>query len=255
MQDSITSYEPMRSWSARAGGLPTITRDTARGWRLLVVGNRTACSASLTESLGHAGFSVHSVEASSALRFVEGNLCDIVLLDGLGAELTMTSFQLCHEIRRRGSQVPVVFIADDDTVAERLLAFDLGADDYLHQPITPDEIERHLRAVLRRSSPAPHSDCLNGPGGIELRPVERDVRVDGNSVRLTAKEFDLLRLLLQHRGRPIAHDTISWRVWGYETAGSRNFIEAQVSRLRGKLRAAGASDVITTERGFGYVIR
>ena len=209
----------------------------------------------LSTSLGRAGFAVHSVEATSALRVVEGNQCDIVLLDGLGAELTMTSFQLCHEIRRRGSQIPVVFISDNDTIAERLLAFDLGADDYLHQAVTPEEIERHLRAVLRRSSPAPHGDCLAGPGGIELRPVERDVRVDGKAVRLTAKEFDLLRRLLQHRGSPIAHDTISWRVWGYETAGSRNFIEAQVSRLRGKLRTAGANDVITTERGFGYVIR
>lgn len=82
-----------------------------------------------------------------------------------------------------------------------------------------------------------------------------EVRVGTHLASVTLREFEVLRLLLERRGEVLSTDAISMRVWGYETFGSHNFVEAQLSRLRAKLRAAGAAEVITTVRGVGYVIR
>ena len=79
--------------------------------------------------------------------------------------------------------------------------------------------------------------------------------VGGEEVKFTPKEFAILRLLLEHRDEVISSDDLSVQIWGYETFGSRNFVEAHVSRLRSKLGKAGAPDVVTTMRGVGYVVR
>ena len=96
---------------------------------------------------------------------------------------------------------------------------------------------------------------LVAPGGFVLDVRAHEVRVGGAPVTTTPREFDVLRLLLERRGEVLTSDVISTQIWGYETFGSHNFVEAQLSRLRAKLRAAGALDTITTVRGVGYVVR
>jgi DNA-binding response OmpR family regulator len=166
----------------------------------------------------------------------------------------MSGFQLCRELRRRG-QIPIIFVGVHDSLPERLLAFDLGADDDISSAVAPEEIERRVRAVLRRARPATQEVLLEGPSTVELHMLEHTLRVQGSAVSITTKEFDLLRLLLERRSEVLPLDAISLAVWGYETMGSRNFVEAHISRLRAKLGAAGAHGVIETVRGFGYVIR
>jgi DNA-binding response OmpR family regulator len=102
---------------------------------------------------------------------------------------------------------------------------------------------------------APHAGILYGPYGLRLDPSAHQVFVGTAEVPLTQREFDLLRDLLDHRGQVLSADDLALRVWGYETFGSRNFVEAHISRLRRKLRDAGAGDAIRTVRGVGYVIR
>jgi DNA-binding response OmpR family regulator len=128
-------------------------------------------------------------------------------------------------------------------------------DDDMSSAVAFEEVERRIRALLRRARRASHQVTLKGPGALELHMLQHAVHINDSAVPITSKEFELLRLLLERRGEVLALDTISLSVWGYETMGSRNFVEAHISRLRAKLAAAGAKGVIETVRGFGYVIR
>lgn len=240
----VEGWRPLDRGGAAAGG---------GSRRVLLVDDRPQAGVELAEPLAAAGFAVLRVRrARAALEVLEQEPCDVVLVDAKPAG--MTGFQLCREIRER-SDVPVLFLSETDALAERLLAFDLGADDCLPRLAAPEELERRMRAVLRRARPEQHRSCLDGPRGIRLALLEHVLRVADAPVTVTPKEFDLLRLLLERRGEVLTTDAISQTVWGYETMGSRNFVEAHISRLRSKLGAAGACGVIETVRGVGYVIR
>ena len=167
----------------------------------------------------------------------------------------ISGFETLRQIRAR-SDVPVMMVTAASTLTERVAGFDLGADDYLVKPLEIPELSRRVRAILRRSRGTSHTeDQLMGPDGIVMRLRSHSVTVGAEDVTLTPKEFAVLRLLLERRGEVINPDELSVKIWGYETFGSRNFVEAHVSRLRSKLSKAGAGDVVTTMRGVGYMIR
>jgi DNA-binding response OmpR family regulator len=221
--------------------------------RILVIEASDSLEPPLCAALTHAGFVVSRVRTGqAALQTLEGDPCDLVLVQG--EPLGMSAFQLCRELRRLG-QLPLIFLAVHDALSDRLLAFDLGVDDDISGSVAFEEIERRIRALLRRARRPTHQVTLKGPGALELHMLQHAVHINDSAVAITTKEFELLRLLLERRGEVLALDTISLSVWGYETMGSRNFVEAHISRLRAKLSAAGARGVIETVRGFGYVIR
>ena len=207
--------------------------------------------AAALEADQHEVTSVDSGEA--ALAALDGHSFDAVLLD-----LTLpglSGFETLRQVRAR-SDVPVIIVTGTSTVAERIAGFDLGCDDYLVKPIDVDELSRRVRAVMRRRGvPATPEERLLGPNDLVMRLRQHTVWVGGEEVKLTPKEFAILRLLLEHRDEVISSDDLSVQIWGYETFGSRNFVEAHVSRLRSKLAKAGAPDVVTTMRGVGYVVR
>jgi DNA-binding response OmpR family regulator len=223
-------------------------------FRILLVDDSDSGESEFLEPLSAAGFEViRARRGRTALELVEREGCDLVLLDGQPAG--MSGFQVCQALRRV-TTVPIIFLSSEAALAERLLAFDLGADDFIQRPAAPEEVERRVRAVLRRSMPVDHTrQTLLGPHGLRLSLVEHTVRVRETPIMVTAKEFEVLRVLLERRGEVLETDAISLAVWGYETMGSRNFVEAHVSRLRSKLGQAGAPGVIETVRSVGYVIR
>ena len=157
----------------------------------------------------------------------------------------------------RASDVAIVFLTAADSLPERLLGFDLGADDYVTTPTELSELDRRIRAVLwrRRGAQLAGGTELQGPASIVVRLRSHEAFVGAEPIRLTPKEFALLRVLLARRGEVLSSDEISSEIWGYETLGSRNFVEAHISRLRRKLAASGAPGVVETVRGVGYVIR
>ena len=109
--------------------------------------------------------------------------------------------------------------------------------------------------MLRRTTGPRPDDVLHGPRDIRVHLRAHEAFVGDVLVHLTPKEFEVLRALLSRRGEVIAPDDLSIEIWGYETFGSRNYVEAHVSRLRSKLAEAGAREVIGTVRGVGYTIR
>lgn len=178
---------------------------------------------------------------------------DLVLLD---ARLPgISGFDTCRELRS-GSEIAIIFLTSAASLPERLLGFDVGADDYVTTPAEFSELERRMRAVLYRARRgARGGQELHGPSGIHMRPRAHEVFVGDEPIQLTPKEYALLQLLLQRHGDVLSSDEISREIWGYETLGSRNFVEAHVSRLRRKLSDAGANNIVETVRGIGYAIR
>jgi len=196
---------------------------------------------------GEATASAEALLAALDDRAVALVLLDVSLPGGSG-------FEVCRQIRAR-SDVPVIFLTDQGALADRIRGFDCGADDYVVQPVEFIELERRIHAVLRRARPERQPDALEGPHGLVVRSRAHEAFVDGGRLDLTPKEFAILRLLLEGRGVVLSSDDLSTSIWGYETFGSRNFVEAHISRVRAKLRAAGAGNVIETVRGVGYVVR
>ena len=167
---------------------------------------------------------------------------------------------------RQQTDLPIIALVepgDSGAADAAVAAFDAGADDCAvwSDPAGDDatfpELTRRLAALLRRTEHR-HADgrqVLAGPATLVLRPRAHEASVAGRDLDLTPKEFGVLQLLLERRRDVLTADAISEALWGHETFGARNFVEAHVSRLRHKLRDAGARDVITTVRGVGYKIR
>jgi DNA-binding response OmpR family regulator len=223
--------------------------------RLLFVAPPHDAGRATTQQLRAEGHAVVAAESGEqALELFDDNGFELVLLDT--ALPGLSGFDTCRLLRAR-SDVAIVFLTTADSLAERLLGFDLGADDYVTTPVEFAELDRRIRAALwRHRGPSFGGESeLRGPSAIVMRLRSHEVLIGGESIHVTPKEFDLLRILLEHRGEVLSSDAISSEIWGYETFGSRNFVEAHISRLRRKLAAAGAPDVVETVRGVGYVIR
>ncbi|TAJ17571.1 MAG: response regulator transcription factor [Dehalococcoidia bacterium] len=192
--------------------------------------------------------------AETALALLSRTSFDLVILDvGLPG---MSGFEALRQLRET-SDLPVMILTSAGSLAERIAGFDLGADDYVLKPVEVQELRRRVRALLRRGRGMPLRplDSLSGPSGLMLRLRSHEAVVNDTHLDLTPKEFAVLRLLLDRRGEVVSPDDLSRTVWGYETFGSRNFVEAHISRLRSKLAKHGAHDVITTIRGVGYIVR
>ncbi|HJM88994.1 MAG TPA: response regulator transcription factor [Dehalococcoidia bacterium] len=223
--------------------------------QVLLVEDDDLLSRALSARLVEDGIDTETTaRAEAALELIDREEFDLLIIDvGLPG---MSGFDLIREIRRRRDDVPVMFLTGAATVQERLSGFDLGADDYVVKPANLNEVTRRARALLRRHrTGAPLTSELLGPSDLVLDRSSHRVAVGETQLDLTQKEFAVLTLLLERREEVITADDLSRAVWGYETFGARNFVEKQVSRLRSKLRAAGARGVINTVRGVGYVIR
>lgn len=223
---------------------------------ILIVEDDLSLRQTIDAGLVLAGFETRSVStAEEAFDTLARESVDLILLDVYLPG--RSGFEAAASIRQR-SDIPIIFMTGAGSLSDRLQGFELGADDYVVKPIELIELRSRVRAVLRRSQSGDntvHVEPLRGPGGVEIDVPSRQAFVEGHELQLTAKEFGVLRTLLEQQGVVLTVDALASAVWGYETYGSRNFVDAHVSRLRRKLREHGSGDVITTVRGVGFVIR
>ena len=149
----------------------------------------------------------------------------------------------------RQSNVPIVMLTARDEEPDRVVGFELGADDYVPKPFSP----RELAARIKRDPPpgraAASQDAVLSAGEIVLRRDSHDVTVDGEAVQLTAKEFDLLTCFLEHQGIVLSRERLLDIVWGMSYPGGTRTVDMHVAQLRRKL---GAAEAIRTVRGAGY---
>jgi len=222
--------------------------------RVLVVEDEAKVAAALREGLEGDGYQVvveHDGEAAST-RLARDHF-DAILLD-----LTLPGrdgLEVLASLRHRGIGVPVLVLTARDTLDDRVLGLDAGADDYLVKPFAFAELLARLRAVGRRGRAVDPGRLA--VGSLEVDGSTRTVTRAGVAIELTAKEFDLLTYLARHARQVVSRDTLAREVWR-ETARSTtldNVIDVHISRLRRKVDRDHADKLIHTVRGVGFVLR
>jgi DNA-binding response OmpR family regulator len=223
---------------------------------VLLTSSSAAMRRALTAHLTDAGLRVAVARTENEMKEQFAlHLPDVLLIEKAASPSRLIS------AARGITTLPIIAIVPADAPDLRLTAFDEGADDCVSIASPPErddaglaELSRRLTALLRRMARATGEAPLVGPQGVFLRARAHEVEVNGVPVELTPREFAVLRMLLERRGEVVTPDEISQVQWGHATFGIRNFVEAHVSRVRAKLRAAGAIDVIVTVRGVGYKV-
>ena len=179
---------------------------------------------------------------------------DLVLLDVMLPE--EDGFSVLEKLRADPitAQTPVIMLTAKSSEFDKVTALDSGADDYVTKPFGVMELMARVKALLRRSSPRTQSmpERIYEAGALTLSTLSHEVRVNGEVVVLTYKEFELLALLFENRGAVLTRDRILTEVWGYDFDGENRTVDVHVRTLRKKL--GDGADVIETVRGVGYKI-
>ena len=218
--------------------------------RILLVEDETAIAATVAYALREDGHEVrHCLTAGDALRLAAGEAFDLAVLDvGLP---DLGGFALCRRLREL-REVPVIFLTARQDEADRILGFELGADDYVPKPFSPRELVARVRAVLRRVHGAPGEPAAAG-GSFAHDAEGRRIRYRGRLLELTRYEYGLLAALLARPGAVLSRAQLMDRVWGDALDTGDRTIDTHVKTLRAKLHAiAPESDPIRTHRGLGY---
>lgn len=219
--------------------------------RILVIEDDQAILTFLRRSLSYDGYEVEIAEdGQKGLALAGGNIPDLVVLDWMLPG--MDGLEVCRRLRTL-SKVPILMLTAKDSVSDRVMGLDAGADDYLVKPFNLDELLARIRALLRRTqTPKQKSydfEDLNLDTG--TRRAYRGDRV----IDLTAKEYELLELFMRHPRQVLTREMIYDDVWGYDFGGESNIIEVYVRYLRQKLEEGNEARLLHTVRGMGYVLR
>jgi two-component system, OmpR family, KDP operon response regulator KdpE len=219
--------------------------------RVLVVDDEPQIVRALKVVLREAGFQPVAAETASqaldlaALQPPDAAIIDLVLPDGDGVEVTRTL--------REWSEMPILVLSAVGEEEQKVRALEEGADDYITKPFGTRELIARLLAVLRRAAPDEEEPTI-AVDGLEVDLAARVVRREGEPVHLTPIEFELLRVLLRHRGRLLTHRTLLAEVWGPQYVEDIQPLRTHIARLRAKIEPpdVGAPRYIVTEPGVGY---
>ena len=220
--------------------------------RVLVVEDEDSFSDALSYMLRKEGFEVAvSVTGDDALDEFDRGGADLVLLDLMLPGLSGT--EVCRQLRQR-SNVPVIMLTAKDSEVDKVVGLELGADDYVTKPFSSRELVARIRAVLRRGTePAEASQAVLGAGPVRMDVDRHVVTVNGDTVRLPLKEFELLELLLRNAGRVLTRAQLIDRIWGADYVGDTKTLDVHVKRLRAKIEPDPAAPTyLLTVRGLGY---
>ncbi|MFM9533904.1 MULTISPECIES: response regulator transcription factor [Lysinibacillus] len=202
--------------------------------------------------LQHEGYEVKTAyDGREGLTLATSENFDVLLLDVMLPSIN--GIEICRRIRTQ-SQVPIILLTARDAVMDRVAGLDAGADDYIVKPFAIEELLARIRTILRRVTPEQTSSeslCLRD---IEIDVAAYEVFVQGNKLDLTKTEYDLLKLLIEHKNRVCTREHILTSVWGYDTDIETNVVDVYIRHLRTKLPGA-MNDYIETVRGVGYVMR
>ncbi|RGJ67559.1 DNA-binding response regulator [Collinsella sp. TM05-38] len=255
--------------------------------RILIVEDEEKIARFVTLELEHEGYQVeHAADGRTAVDLALERDYDLILLDVLLPQLN--GMEVLRRVRKH-KDVPVIMVTARDAVMDKVAGLDAGADDYLTKPFAIEELFARIRVALKRSeavraasgvggagtgegatgagtaatSPASDSaktSAVPSPavltvGSVALDPDRREVIVGSSTIVLTAREFDVLALLMAHAGTVLTRERIAHEALGYEYVGDTNNIDVHIAHLRAKIEDAGGARIIQTVRGVGYVCR
>jgi two-component system OmpR family response regulator len=220
--------------------------------RILVVEDETKLAALLRRGLQEENYAVDVAGTAEDAVWMgtetayDAVILDVMLPDGNG-------FDVLRRMRAAKRWAPVIMLTAKDAVADRVTGLDSGADDYLTKPFSFDELLARIRALLRRG--ARERPAVISAGPIKLDPAARQVKVKGNAVELTSREFTLLEYLMRHRGAVLSRTRIREHVWDDSFEGDSNIVDVYIRYLRQKIDRAFGLELIETVRGAGYRIK
>ncbi len=220
--------------------------------KILVIDDEPQIRRVMRMTLSAAGYEVTDARTSEeGLQRVRTELPDLVLLDMNLPD--MSGLDCCRSIRE-GCSIPIVILSVRSSDRDKVDALNAGADDYVTKPFSMEELLARIRAVLRRTPNSPEA----GPRRISLDHLEIDfdarrVKTGDKQVHLTPKEFDLLRYLVAHAGRPVSHRRLLQAVWGPDYGSQVEYLRVFINQIRKKIEPDAANPkYLITERWFGY---
>ena len=196
-----------------------------------------------------------AADGETGLRAVLSSPPDLVILDLMLPGLD--GIEVCRRVRAAGLATPIIILTAREAEADRVLGLEMGADDYVTKPFSLRELLARIRSVLRRSEMAvAPATPVSVDDYLYLDPEGREARVDGKPVELSAKEFDLLYVLLRHRGQVLSREQLLDLVWGRDFFGDPRTVDVHIRWLREKIEPDPANPTyILTVRGSGYKFR
>lgn len=255
--------------------------------RILIVEDEEKIARFVTLELEHEGYQVeHAADGRTAVDLALERDYDLILLDVLLPQLN--GMEVLRRVRKH-KDVPVIMVTARDAVMDKVAGLDAGADDYLTKPFAIEELFARIRVALKRSEAARAASGVGGVeagegatgagtsatspaggsaktsavpspatltvGSVALDPDRREVTVGGSPIVLTAREFDVLALLMAHAETVLTRERIAHEALGYEYVGDTNNVDVHIAHLRAKIEDAGSARIIQTVRGVGYVCR
>ncbi len=220
--------------------------------KVLVVEDDPKIRSFVRRGLKEQGFAVEAVgDGDEGLGRATSAAYDAVVLDVMlpGRD----GLSLLRELRRRKNAVPVILLTARSSLAERVEGLDLGADDYLTKPFYMEELIARLHAVVRRGAGEPMSVLRVADLTVDL--ITREVKRGEDELELTAREFNLLQLLMRSPGRVLTRTQILEHVWGYDFDPQTNVVDVYIRRVRRKIDRGDSPSLIETVRGVGYRFR
>jgi two-component system OmpR family response regulator len=220
--------------------------------RILVVEDQLKMAALLRRGLTEEGYAVDVAgTGTDGLWAANENPYDAIVLDLMLPD--RSGLDVCRELRARGLWMPVLILTARDGVPDRVAGLDAGADDYLTKPFAFSELFARLRALVRRG-PSERPPVIR-VGDLALDPAARGVARGSSRIDLTAKEFGLLELLMQHAGEVLTRSRILEHVWDFAYDGDSNVVDVYIRYLREKIDRPFGRRTIETVRGSGYRLR
>ena len=224
--------------------------------KILVVDDEKLLVKGIKFNLENDGYEVAvAYDGEEAVELAKSGDFDLIILDIMMPK--MTGLEACMQIREF-SNVPIIMLTAKGEDMDKLIGFGQGTDDYLTKPFNILELKARIRALLRRSTPAEtKEECTRITcGDITLDTSERNAYKNGKAVELTAREFDLMELLMKNPGHVYSRENLLDIIWGYEYQGEIRTVDVHVRRLREKLeRVPAQPEYIMTKWGVGYYFK
>ena len=224
--------------------------------KILVVDDEKLLVKGIKFNLENDGYEVSAAyDGEEAVELAKTGNYDLIILDIMMPKLS--GLDACMQIREF-SNVPIIMLTAKGEDMDKLIGFEHGTDDYLTKPFNILELKARIRALLRRSAPAEPKEQSNriSCGDITLDSDERNAYKNGVPVELTAREFDLMELLMRHPGNVYSRENLLNLIWGYEYQGEIRSVDVHVRRLREKLeRVPAQPEYIMTKWGVGYYFK
>lgn len=256
--------------------------------QILIVEDEEKIARFVTLELEHEGYQVeHAADGRTAVDLALERDYDLILLDVLLPQLN--GMEVLRRVRKH-KDVPVIMVTARDAVMDKVAGLDAGADDYLTKPFAIEELFARIRVALKRAEAVRAASGVGGAGAgmaggaggdaaavspvsestkasvapspaaltvgsVALDPDRREVTVGGSPIALTAREFDVLALLMAHAETVLTRERFAHEALGYEYVGDTNNVDVHIAHLRAKIEDAGGARIIQTVRGVGYVCR